>query len=143
LARRRTWFGSLKVVKKLKDEINVQASIARTTSEAKPQVTLYSNNFWLGTKIKRPINVALIGHGDPKNDHEVKSLHIGIKIIGDHIINFHCKAHRCMDNGIHIQVCCLVHQGFWYGLWMPFYESSTTTRTYIPGAYKTQMPAVN
>jgi hypothetical protein len=54
----------------------------------------------------------MIGHGVPEDSCEVRQLQVDIRIIGDHIINYHHSTRQCMDKGIHIQACLLVFHGF-------------------------------
>jgi hypothetical protein len=53
----------------------------------------------------------MIGHGVYKDSNEVRRLQVDIRIIGNHIINYHHSTRQCIVKGIHIQVCLLIFYG--------------------------------
>ena len=45
-----------------------------------------------------------VGYGDYDDNCKVRSSGMGVKIIGDHILELHYLIRQCADAGIHIQV---------------------------------------
>jgi hypothetical protein len=90
----------------IKAELITQTSTARTTLKSEPHMTskvLLSKH----TNKKADLGVNRV----TVDNCEVRRLQVGIRIIGDHIINSHHSACQCMDKGIRIQVCFLICHG--------------------------------
>jgi hypothetical protein len=84
----------------IKAKLITQTSIARSTLKSESHI---KSKVLLSKHMNKKLILGVMTrHRVPEDSHEVRRLRVGIRIIGDHVINYHHSTRQCMDKGIHI-----------------------------------------